>query len=132
MLREIVDEIRKMADPQLVVRIKQRDLSLLMLMLPDELQLPIDAMRRTLSLLLQKQPEKFKEKYAIAEGDFYDALDRRQKIEAYVSKIERSVVPPSYLYAPQLLEVDRYNKMKGSLWPKLQSFMNKTEKKIAQ
>jgi hypothetical protein len=132
MLREIVDEIRKMADPQLVVRIKQRDLSLLMLMLPDELQLPIDAMRRTLSLLLQKQPEKFKEKYAIAEGDFYDALDRRQKIEAYVSKIERSVVPPSYVYPPQLLEVDRYNKMKGSLWPKLQSFMNKTEKKIAQ
>ena len=132
LLRDVADEMVKMADPKLVIKGKQRDLSLLMLMLPGELQAPVQRIRRSLSLLVEKQPEKFKEKYALAEGEFYDALDKRQRIEAFIGKVERSFVPPSYLYAPQLLEIDRHTRMRGCLWPKLQSFMDSNAKGVVR
>lgn len=131
-LRDLGDEMEKMADPEVVLKTEQRDLALLMLMLPGELQSPVEKIRRALSSLREKQqPENFKKKYSLAEREFYDALDKRQKIEAFITRIERSVVPPSYLYAPQLSQIDRYRVIKGRLCPELHSFMDTTEKKIA-
>jgi hypothetical protein len=127
-LRDIPAELDKMRNAKLVLALKQRDLTLLTLMLPGALQPPVDKMRTALSQLLHKNTEAFKTQYAEAEAEFYQALDKRQKIEAFTRKVERDIVPPSYLYAAQLMEIEKYSKTKSSLWPELHSYMDMMEK----
>jgi len=131
-LRDIADELGKMENPKLVIVAKQRDFALLMMMMPDGLQEPLGRMRSALSLLVREQPDAFKKNMAAAEADFYNALDKKQRIEAFVGKIERSVVPPALLYAPQLGEIDRGLRARRRLWPRLHSFLDSKEKSFGQ
>ena len=130
LLSDIAEELNKMKNPKLVMMLKQRDLALLRLMLPGDLQSAVDKIRTTLSLLDHKKTNEFKTRYAAAELEFYDALEKRQKIESFVGKIERDRVPPSLLYAPQLSEIDEYARNRRLLWPQLHSYLDSEEKNV--
>ena len=129
-LSDLPDEWGKMKSPEMVFKRKQRDMALLAMMLPSALQSPLNKMREAMTFVERKKPEAFKKQLSAAESDFYRALDRRQQIEAYIDGVERSRVPPSYLYAPQLREIGVAGRKRKCLCPGLRSYMDAKEKSI--
>lgn len=111
-----------------VIRSKELDFARLAFSTPSILQPGILKIRESLEMLRMGTIRNFESSYKQAKQEFYNGIDRMNKLETYLAKTERDSLPASWKYRYELEEMKKWDKKRKKRWPSLTKYMDKLEK----
>jgi hypothetical protein len=111
----------------LVLRNKELDFTRLAFSIPILLQPGILKIKESLEMLRSGSMKNFKKHYNQAKKEFYTGIDKMNKLEAYLVKIELESLPESWKYQHELQELRKWDKKQKKRWPKLTKYIDSIE-----
>ena len=111
-----------------IIEMKELDFSRLIFAAPLPFHSSLTKMKIALLTLRTNSYDDFKQKYMKAKQEFYDEIERFNKIELYVKKTELKYAPESWRYKTELEELAKWHKKHKTEWPALTKYLNQWEK----
>jgi len=128
-VNELQAKKKEMDNFNAILREKELAFARLAFSIPALLQPGILKIKRSLEMLRAGNIRNFKEEHDQAKKEFYTGLDKMNKLEVYLSKLELESLPESWKYRYELKELAKWDKKKRKRWPALTRYFDAIENK---
>lgn len=126
-VNELLEKKKEIENYNTVIRSKEIDFARLAFSLPSPLQPGIIKIKELLEMLRSGITTNFEKQYNQAKQEFYNGLEKMNKLEGYLVTIELEALPASWQYHRELDELEKWNSKHKKRWPALTEYLDSIE-----
>ena len=131
-IEELPEKLDEIMDLKTVLIKKQRDLARIAFSIPIPLQESMYRIQTSLNLLFNAKDDEtlkttFHEKYLHSKEKFYQGLEKQNKIDAYIFKMEKTFVPTGFRFYAEINAMKEIKGKERAAWPALTELLDKND-----